>query len=100
MLDPKIYHSDWPFPFCYVKRSLTRYPGNPPVMIFGNSELTKGVNGVLYPKPIPKPGQWFIASPLYFAMTTKTGWHFRIGDRWDDNANEYEFPSFTIKKIS
>jgi len=47
-------------------------------------------------QPIPQQGHWELTWPLYFAVTSSDGWHFRIGFRWDDVDGYYDL-SVSIK---
>lgn len=101
---PTGVHTDWPWPFNKISRRLTSADGFPPQMRWGNSVLTYDPTyRTLYPKPIPRRGEWWIGGPrkwpLYIAVTHRNGWHFRIGVRWDDLGFYYTWPSFTYKKI-
>ena len=77
--------------------------GEPPQETLGSTSLTDiEANGkhFLYPQPIPPPGQWhFTIWPTYFGMSTRSGWHFRIGFRYDDVDGYYNWPSLTVKKL-
>lgn len=62
------------------------------------------------PKPIPPAGMWQISGirfnilrwevyvPLIFAGTTKGGWSWRFGARWDDVDYYYSWPVFKVWK--
>lgn len=95
-------HDDWPWPLRYIPRAWTSFCGNPPDKLLGNQFETavdwKG-KVVLYPKPIPPPGQWQISWPPYVAVTLKNRWHFRAGVRWDDTDFYFTFPSFKIGRL-
>src|SRR5574341_1308529 len=97
-------HTDWIWPFSYIPRAWTSFCHGrfsvPPIRRLGNTPLTGWRDTTfLYPKPIPPPGHWHLASPLYFAFTTKRGLHFRIGARFDDVDGYYTIPSLTLKKV-
>jgi hypothetical protein len=96
-------HSDWIWPFRYVPRRWTILCGNPPQKALGTTPLrTAQFHGlqVRYPQPIPPPGHWhFTTWPIYFGMSTRSGWHFRIGVRYDDIDGYYTWPSFTLKRL-
>ena len=95
-------HDDWPWPLSSVPRRWTAVSGNPPRKTFGTTPLTRAeFNGrqFRYPKPIPPAGRWhFTIWPLYFGMTTHSGWHFRLGVRYDDIDGYYSWPSVTLKR--
>ena len=97
------HHKDWRWPLCYIPRAWTswcrgRHFGYPPELLRGN--CWTGKQGIwVYPKPIPQPGQWQLSSPFYFAFTTKAGWHFRFGCRYDDVDFYYTVPSLALKRI-
>ena len=93
-------HTDYLWPFSLIPRRWTSFCWRqPPQKLLGNQELTRFDKfDEEAPKPIPKPGQWQISWPLYFAFTTKSGWSFRIGARWDDVDFYYTFPAFRIWK--
>lgn len=95
---PNGRHDDWPWPFSYIPRRWTAFDSDiPPVKLCG-TETDPHLD-------IPEQGKWVIAGvgeiklPLYFALTTNSGWHFRIGIRYDFLDRYYTFPSFTIKKL-
>lgn len=82
----------------------------PPWQYLGNQiQEAKTIDGQFGPSPIPEAGSWQFSLvqmkkdwPLllpYFAFTTKSGWHFRLGCRWDDVDHYYVFPSFAWHKI-
>ena len=75
----------------------------PPIILLGNY-------GIALPKPIPEKGRWQVSVvqmcrgwPVflpYAAVTTRRGYHVRIGARWDDVDGYYTFPSFALKKVN
>ena len=87
---PEGKHSDWPWPFSLLPRGFLAWYGASPRQIAGN---TKDL------KPIPDQGNWIVTWPLYFASQSKSGWHFRIGARWDDVDFYYQL-SFKIGKYN
>jgi hypothetical protein len=99
-------HADFPKLLRWIPRSWTAWLGDPPRKLAGNApniicphyrvEYPGGCDE-LYPKPIPDPGHWWFGLPLYFAIETQTGWHFRIGFRYDD-VDSYYALTFTIKR--
>jgi hypothetical protein len=97
-------HSDWIWPLQYVPRRWTIVCGNPPQKTFGTTPLRRmQFHGAqfAYPQPIPPPGHWhFTTWPIYFGMSTRSGWHFRIGVRYDDIDGYYTWPSLTIKRLN
>lgn len=96
-------HTDWPWPFKWVPRAWTSFNtgifGKPPKKLLGNGWMGE-LDGVAFPKPVPKPGQWLIAWPPYVAFTTKGGWHVRAGCRYDDLDLYYTVPTFANKQIA
>src|SRR5215471_6690100 len=96
-------HSDWIWPLRYVPRRWTIVCGNPPQKTLGTTPLrTAQFHGLQfrYPQPIPPPGYWhFTTWPIYFGISTRSGWHFRIGVRYDDIDGYYTWPSLTIKRL-
>lgn len=100
-------HDDWPWPFSLVPRAWTSYCGKPPKKVAGNQALSTVVIDWVsydYPKPIPPFGQWHRAEAdmwfsFYFALTSKLGWTFRFGSRYDDVDHYYTFPSFKIGSV-
>jgi hypothetical protein len=96
-------HGDWIWPLRYIPRRWTTMSGEPPRETFGSTPLTTAESrGRLfrYPQPIPPRGRWhFTIWPTYFGMSTHSGWHFRIGFRYDDVDGYYNWPSLTIKKL-
>jgi hypothetical protein len=97
-------HSDWIWPLRYVPRRWTIVCGNPPEKTLGTTPLRAAqFHGLQfrYPQPIPPRGYWhFTAWPIYFGMSTRSGWHFRIGVRYDDIDGYYTWPSLTIKRLN
>lgn len=97
---PSGNHSDWPWPFSYIPRNWTAFNSTiPPIKIAG-TETDEHLD-------IPERGKWVIAGferrriPVYFAMTTLSGWHFRIGLlRYDYVDHYYTGPTFTLKRLS
>ena len=103
-------HTDYLWPLSYIPRRWTSFCWHqPPKKILGNQELTWfDKYGMFAPKPIPKPGQWQVSSikfgrfwiPLIFAGTTKGGWSWRFGARFDDEDFYMTAPTFKIWKLS
>jgi hypothetical protein len=104
-------HSDFPFGLRWIPRSWTAFKWGMPTLVFGHSSfdvvtLDAFSGEVFYhPMPIGFPGDWQISrfpeGPFfawYFAFTTRSGGHFRIGARWDDVDNYVEFPTLAIKR--
>lgn len=83
-------HSDWPKPFQWVPRRWTCWVGKAPTLadvIIGEvSEM----------KPIPNNGEWYVLRG-YMAASTVDGVHNRLGWRYDDVDDYFEFPSLTVK---
>ena len=111
--EPAIFnkpHNDWPWPLKWVPRRWTSfYLGRKaPVKVLGSQREMVVAPGFdrAGPKPIPEIGAWQLTRfpglwapfrwiPLYFAVTFKSGRHFRLGlFRWDD-VDGY-FTVFTI----
>ena len=97
-------HDDWPWPLSYIPRAWTSYCHGrfqtPPLRLWGDTPLTVFPGTAwLYPKPIPPPGHWHFADPVYFAATSRGGWHFRLGARFGDVDNYYTIPSLALKRI-
>jgi hypothetical protein len=88
---PSGNHTDWPWPFSLIPRRWNAVPSeHEPVQLLGTA------SGHL---DIPDRGTWTIAWPIYVALTSRKGWHFRFGIRYDYIDRYYTFPSFTIKKL-
>lgn len=70
------------------------------------TEFVRMPSGGLAPKPIPQPGEWHVAAvktvgPFflpYVAYTTSTGWHMRLGMRWDD-VDHFYIPSAALHRL-
>lgn len=96
---PQGKHTDWIFPFSEIPRSWNAFASDvPPVKIAGTERPEDHLD-------IPEKGRWVIAGierlkiPVYFALTTRSGWHFRIGlFRYDYEARYYTWPTFTLKR--
>jgi hypothetical protein len=86
----KSNHSDWPKPFRWVPRRWTTWVGPAPSL----ADVIAGE--VTLMKPIPQNGEWYVLRG-YMASTTREGIHNRLGWRYDDIDNYFEFPSFTVK---
>jgi hypothetical protein len=94
-------HTDWPFPFNRIPRSWTAFESTvPPVKIAGTERVEDNLD-------IPERGKWVIAGvgglhiPVFFALTTTSGFHIRIGLlRYDYVDSYYTGPTFTIKQLS
>lgn len=92
-------HEDYPPFLRWIPRAWTAWSWGKPVLVGGNV-----ITGP-YPAPITHPGTWqlshFPDGPCYawyFALTTRAGFHFRIGARWDDVDGYVEWPSIAIKR--
>ncbi len=91
-------HDDWIWPFRYIPRSWTAFRSDiSPVKIAGTAA------GHL---DIPERGRWVLAGveklkiPVYFAITTSTGLHFRIGlFRYDYVDRYYELFPLSLKRL-
>jgi hypothetical protein len=96
-------HGDWIWPLRYIPRRWTAVSGDPPRETLGSTPLTLAESEgkrFHYPQPIPPRGRWhFTLWPTYFGVSTRSGWHFRIGIRYDDVDGYYNWPSLTIKKL-
>lgn len=109
-------HEDFAvWPFNRIPREATAFLWGPPRRLWGNQTNYVNVyeNGVVphavAPKPIPEPGTWQVSCypdlgpvlgriPAYIAFTTKSGFHFRDGVRWDDVDRYCQWPSIAIKR--
>ncbi len=95
-------HSDYSFP---GTQKIPRYATSwclvePPLMLLGNQKNSL---------PLPEKGSWQFSIVIikknwpfvlpYFALTTKTGLHFRIGCRWDNIDHYYVFPSIALRYL-
>ena len=78
----------------------------PPLQVAGNQKYFFYLN----PKPIPPPRQWQLSKSVvktsywdvslwYFAFTTGSRFHGRIGWRWDDIDNFFLFSVVPAKRI-
>lgn len=83
-------HNDWPWPFSYIPREWTTFPGVPPTLLLGNADPDGHLD-------ITPPGTWALTNPLYLTFQTKNFWYFGFGVRYDYNSKDYHFPRFTIK---
>lgn len=91
MAIPSGKHNDWIWPFSLIPRGFNAVASeNEPVKLLGNA------TGHL---DVPPKGTWVLAWPLYFALRTKSGWHFRFGIRYDYVDRYYTFPAIALKKI-
>ncbi len=102
-----MYHWDYPPGLRWVPRGWTAFDWGKPVMVAGNQKEKRA--GA--PAPIgergswqlsrfpgaPRPLRWF---PIYFAVTTGKGWHFRIGARYDDVDDYTQFPTIARRWYS
>ena len=97
-------HNDYVWPFSYIPRAWTAFsvPWRPKKLL-GNQKLrfiltnTGKYYGI---DPVPARGQWSIQGvkfaywlpyiPMYFTITTKTGWHFSTGVRYDSVDDYYQ----------
>jgi hypothetical protein len=86
----KTNHSDWPKPVSWVPRRWTAWIGPAPTL----ADVIVGQ--VTEMKPIPKKGEWYVLRG-YMASTTAEGIYNRLGWRYDDVDDYFEFPAFTIK---
>jgi hypothetical protein len=101
-------HWDYPKLLNWIPRGWTAFNWGMPKMVFGNQKHVKidGSEPVAHPKPVGEPGSWQVSKyPLgpwyawYLAFTTKGGWHFRIGARWDDQDNYVQFPTIARRHL-
>ena len=83
-------HGDWPAPLRWVPRQWTVWIGPAPTL----ADVIVGEVTEL--KPIPKKGEWYVLRG-YMASTTAEGIHNRLGWRYDDVDDYFEFPAFTVK---
>jgi hypothetical protein len=99
-------HNDWDFVFELIPRSLTAYKlTNVPKTVWHyNCTQYQEHNGELGLHPIQTKlnGKMFSAHLnfpcLFFSLTTKWGWYFIIGIRWDAVDFYYNFPTIDISK--
>jgi len=104
-------HWDYPWPLKLIPRWVTSYAWGVPKMIWGNQTLVRRQRGTgpKGPGPIGEPGSWQISRypdapwgirwlPTYFSITIKSGWHARIGARWDDVDAYVTFPAPAVRK--
>lgn len=100
-------HWDWPWPFSKIPRGWTAFNWGKPKLVAGNQKETRDGS----PAPIPESGAWQISIfpgapwpirwlPIYFAFTTRAGWNYRIGARWDDVDNYTQFPTIARRWYS
>ena len=93
-------HDDYIWPLCYIPRSWNAFCSGMfskvPKLLFGNGRRSRW-QGKIYPLAVPAPGQWVLCWPLYFAFTTKKGFHVRIGARYDKYDLYYTCPSVAAK---
>ncbi|MDO8495398.1 MAG: hypothetical protein Q7S32_02625 [bacterium] len=105
-------HGDYTMPGTkWIPFSVTAWSiVEPPIMLLGNqTQKATSLQNQTGPSPIPEPGTWQLSAiqlkkswPLflpYFALTTKSGWHFRISCRWDDIDHYYVFPSLSARYL-
>ncbi|MBL0058549.1 MAG: hypothetical protein IPP35_05485 [Elusimicrobia bacterium] len=99
-------HWDYPWPFHRIPRGWTTFRWGKPKMLLGNQVSQEEGS----PKPIGEPGSFQFSRypdlpiplswlPLYLAVTTSGGTHFRLGARWDDVDAYTQFPSVAIKHL-
>jgi len=107
------YHDDYYFKFMHIipRKYTFGCFTEPPVMLFGNQNYwSLAKNDFVGPRPIPRPGEWQFSVILieiknmklylpYFAFTTSSGWHARIGCKWDDVDGYFVFFSIAFKRI-
>ncbi len=113
-------HWDYPKWLSWIPRGWTAFKWGLPKQVLGNQKDVKlipagyqgkteaGVEIIIDawpPKPIGEPGSWQLSRfpdgpwfAWYFACTMKSGWHFRIGARWDDVDNYVQFPTVARRK--
>lgn len=84
------YHTDWPWIFKRIPRSLNAWLGPEPKALVGYDK------GHLDVTP---EGTGVITIPLYFTFRARGGWHFRFGLRYDYSDRYYNFSLPTIKRI-
>lgn|SRR5678815_3220677 len=85
-------HDDWAKPFQWMPRKFTAWFGPAPTM----ADVIEG--NVTELKPIPKNGEWYILRG-YMTATTEDGVHDRLGWRYDDVDDYYDF-SITLKRVN
>jgi len=116
-------HWDYIWPLLLIPRWVTSWDWGVPQMMWGDQIETRSVvveswepkkhywrfQRMEGPAPIGERGSWQISRyptaswflrrlPLYFACTTRSGVHFRIGARWDDVDDYVTFPVIAIKR--
>jgi hypothetical protein len=74
-------HSDFIKPLQWMPRWVLAFIGPQPRYLYGSSERTPMLH-----LDIPPNGTWVFCWPLYFALKTKGGLHWRIGFRPDYEA--------------
>lgn len=100
-------HNDWDFIFELIPRSLTAYKLTQPPKTIWQYNCTEyqeynGKNG-LHPIQKKLNGKMFSAHLnfpyLFFSISTKWGWYFICGIRWDAVDFYYNFPTIDISMI-
>ena len=98
-------HTDYIPGFRWIPRSWTSFCWPIPHKIAGSQKAKfyrgrkDGEFAIEALAPIPPPGKWQLAWPLYFAFTTKGRLSFRIGARWDDIDWYHSYPTFRVWRI-
>lgn len=100
-------HNDYIFPLCFIPRSLTAYKlTQPPKTLWkynctsmtycegewGINPIQNKLNDKLFSAHLNFPY-------LFFSLSTKWGWYFIIGMRWDAVDLYYNFPTVDVSKI-
>jgi hypothetical protein len=100
-------HNDYTFPLCFIPRSLTAYAlTQPPKTLWkyncvsqtyyegrwGVNPIQNKLNGKLFSAHLNFPY-------LYFSLSTKWGWYFICGIRWDAVDFYFNFPTIDISYI-
>ena len=106
-------HRDYPKFLRWIPRSWTSFNWGVPVKMAGNQKRVR-IDGKLQtegPSPVGEWGSWQISKfpnapwfakyiPAYLAFTTKKGFHFRIGARWDDVDGYTTIPTIAVKRYN
>ena len=104
-------HWDYPWPFSKMPRAWTAFDWGVPVQVAGNQKEVRvdTMEMKIGPAPIGERGSWQLSRfpgalwplrwiPLYFAFTLKSGWHFRVGARFDDTDSYVQFPTLALRR--
>lgn len=98
-------HNDYDFVLELIPRSLTAYKTKPPKLLWGYNVYYYGIHdGVEFPHPIQPRlnGRWIsiqICWLPFISISTKWGWYFICGFRYDGVDFYTNFPTLDISKI-